>query len=168
MRLPMIGLILLCGCAPGPTKGSLMSDGAEETRRAADLAAIEELHRRDMAAARAGDAEALAALWSDDIVALAPGQPIRRGRENALADLRKSLAAGSAYETLEYQLDFEEVQVLGDYAYDWGTFRGTVRPQSGGDLIHSSGKLLRILQRAPDGSWRVHRTIWNVDPAPAK
>lgn len=166
MRFLFLALGMICGCATLTTGGPMTED--TETRRSADLAAIAELHRRDMAAARAGDAEALAALWSDDIVAMPPGQPARRGRANALADLRKSLAAAAEYETVDYQLEFAEVEVLGDYAYDWGTFRGTVRPRSGGEPIHSSGKLMRILQRAPDGSWRVHRTIWNVDPPPAE
>lgn len=130
---------------------------------AEELEAIEALHRRDMAAARAGDAEALSALWTADIVALAPGSPTRRGREEALASLRRSLAASAEWETVDYVLRFEEVRLLGDHAWDWGTFEGVVRHRTTGETARSSGKLLRILRRTPEGEWRVHRTIWNVD-----
>jgi ketosteroid isomerase-like protein len=129
-----------------------------------ELHAIEELHRRDMEAARAGDVEVLSTLWSDDIVGLPPGGPIFRGKETALAGLRRWKASAHATETTEYVLDFEEVKVLGDFAFEWGTFRGAERARGGGPEVRQSGKLLRVLQRSPDGTWRVHRTIWNVDP----
>jgi ketosteroid isomerase-like protein len=47
------------------------------TATAQDLAAIEQLHQRDVAAAKAGDTATLATLWTDDAVALPPGeQPV--------------------------------------------------------------------------------------------
>ena len=57
----------------------------------ADREGIARLHARDMAA-RAGDAEGLAALWTDDVVALPPGGRTRRGKAEALAALRSDLA----------------------------------------------------------------------------
>ena len=133
-------------------------------RERADRAAIERLHQRDMAAARAGNAEELAALWSDDIVALPPGGPVMRGAASGRAALEQSLAAASReVETMSYRLDFEEVTIVGDYAFEWGRFSGTTRPRAGGAESHSSGKLMRILARQPDGDWKVHRTIWNID-----
>jgi len=42
-----------------------------------DMAAIEQLHARDSAAAKVGDVETLTTLWTADAVALPPGeQPI--------------------------------------------------------------------------------------------
>jgi ketosteroid isomerase-like protein len=47
------------------------------TAAAQDLAAIEQLHQKDVAAAKAGDTATLATLWTDDAVVLPPGeQPV--------------------------------------------------------------------------------------------
>ena len=61
-------------------------------------------------------------------------------------------------------LDIQEVKVLGDHAYQWGTYHYSVRLRRGGEMVHSSGKLMRILQRQPDGSWKMYRGIATVDP----
>ena len=44
-------------------------------QNASDLAAIEKLHEKDLAAAKIGDIATLATLWTDDAVALPPGEP---------------------------------------------------------------------------------------------
>jgi len=49
------------------------------SRRDGDLAAIEALRRRDEAASKSWDVEALAALCTEDVVMIAPGQPTTRG-----------------------------------------------------------------------------------------
>lgn len=139
-----------------------MSSGARPGP-AAELAAIEQLHGRDMAAAKAGDAEALAALWTDDIVSLPPGGPVTRGRAAAYAGLLRSLERARDLETTEYVLEFEEVCVLGEYAFEWGEVRGAVRARAGGEEIRSRGKVMRILRKGSDGGWRVHRTMWSME-----
>jgi len=70
-------------------------------------------------------------------------------------------------EVLEYVLDFEEVKFLGDYAFEWGTIRGATRPKSSGEIEYSTYKVMRILKKQPDGEWKVHRSIWNENPAEA-
>lgn len=137
---------------------------ATDAQPEADLRSIEELHRRDMAAVLAGDAETLISLWSDDLVSLPPSGPIRRGREENEIGLRESMRRSSDFVPLDYVLDFEEVRVLGDHAFEWGTYRGAMRPASGGEPVRISGKLMRILARQADGSWRIARTIFTSDP----
>jgi ketosteroid isomerase-like protein len=70
-----------------------------------------------------------------------------------------------AFEPVEHVVDFEEIRIVGDYAFEWGTYRGTSRPRSGGNSVSYSGKLMRILQRQVDGSWKMYRTITTNDPA---
>jgi ketosteroid isomerase-like protein len=94
--------------------------------------------------------------WTDDIVLVQPAGPILSGRSAAAHAL---LEAAKAVEILEWVFDFQEIKVCGDHAFEWGTYRGTMRPRAGGDAIRTNGKLLRILQRQSDGSWKVHRTI---------
>ena len=70
-----------------------------------------------------------------------------------------------AVEPLEYVVRFEEIEICGDYAFEWGVYRSRMRPRTGGDVTTSSGKLMRILQRQPDGSWKMHRTMLTTDAA---
>lgn len=156
----IVPVVILAGCGPREDARTM---SPEQRGRALD--AIGELHRTDQAASLAGDTETLISLWSDDPVALPPGGPIRRGRDSLEASLRRMAGAGAAWETLEYVQEFGEVEVLGDYAWDWGTYRGRSRNRETGREVASSGKLLRILKRTPDGTWTVHRSIWNVAPA---
>jgi hypothetical protein len=44
------------------------------------------------------------------------------------------------------------------------TYRHIRRPRDGGETVRTSGKLMRILQRQQDGSWKIHRSIATVDP----
>jgi uncharacterized protein (TIGR02246 family) len=126
-----------------------------------DLRAIEALNQRDVQAALAGDTAMMMSQWTDDFVALPPAGPILRGR-SAIAEALET--AATEVEVLEWVFDFQEVKVLGDHAFAWGTYHGSVRPRVGGEAVHSSGKLMRILQRQPDGSWKMYRTISTVDP----
>ena len=79
-----------------------------------DLGPIEELHRRDMAASKAFDVDALAALWTDDIVSLAPDQPPVIGKDANRAMLLKMREQSAAFEILEYRLSFQEIKITGD------------------------------------------------------
>ena len=67
-------------------------------------------------------------------------------------------------EVLEYVLDFEEITLLGNYAFEWGTIRGAMRDKREGKVEYATYKVMRILQRQANGEWKVHRTIWNDNP----
>jgi len=127
-----------------------------------DLRAIDALNQRDIEFALAGDPIAMMSQWTEDIVLLQSAGPILRGCSTAADAL---LPAASAIEILEWAFDFHEIKVFGDHAVEWGTYRGSMRSRAGGDAFRTAGKLLRVLQRQPDGSWKIHRTISTVDPA---
>ena len=130
-----------------------------------ELAAIMQLHRRDMEASKAGDFETLRSLMSDDAVMMPPGGQFVRGRAEIDAGMSRMAEAMRAVEVLEYVLDFEEVKVLGDYAFEWGMIRGRMCSREGGEPEHSIYKVMRILKKQDDGEWRVHRSIWNASSA---
>ena len=132
-----------------------------EPTHADDLKAIEELHQRDMRASREGDFETLRSLMSDDAVVMPPGGRVTRGRAALDASFARMAEGMKQVEVLEYELDFEEVTVVGDYAFEWGAIRGAMRALPDGEVERSSYKVMRVLQRQPDGAWKVHRTIWN-------
>jgi len=126
-----------------------------------DLRAIEAINQREMQFALAGDSAMMMSQWTDDFVLLPPAGPIMRGRR-AIAEAFRGVE--NRVEVVEGVLDFEEVKVLGDHAYQWGTYHQSVRPRAGGETVRSSGKLMRILQRQSDGSWKIYRSIVTADP----
>lgn len=125
-----------------------------------DLRAIGVINQRDVQFALANDAAMMMSQWTDDFVLLPAAGPIMRGR-STIADAFRGVQSP---EILEYVLDIQEVKVLGDHAFQWGTYHYSVRPPTGGEPVRTGGKLMRILQRQFDGSWKMYRGITTVDP----
>jgi ketosteroid isomerase-like protein len=130
----------------------------------ADLRAIAALNAQDMKAIMESDVSTITSQWTDDFVVLPSTGPIVRGRAANVTIAEAGKAQLQAIEPVEYVVNFEEISVNGDYAFEWGTYRGRMRPRAGGDTVAYSGKLMRILQRQPDGSWKMHRTMLTLDP----
>jgi uncharacterized protein (TIGR02246 family) len=128
-----------------------------------DLRAIEAINQRDVQFVLANDAAMMMSQWTDDFVLLPPAGPILRGR-SVIAEAFRGVESP---EIVEYVLDIQEVKVLGDHAFEWGTYHYRVRPRAGGETVRTGGKLMRVLQRQPDGSWKMYRGIATVDaPVP--
>ena len=124
--------------------------------------AIEALNQHDVQAVLSGDMRAITSQWTDDFVVLSSG-PILRGKAANVAMVEAGAEQINAFVPVDYVVEFEEITVLGDYAYEWGTFRGSMRPRGGGETMSYSGKLLRIHRREPDGAWKMHRTMMTSD-----
>lgn len=125
-----------------------------------DHRAIDELHRRDMQAAVAGDFDALRSLIDDEAVMLPPGGKLQRGAAELDASFAKMRSAPRTHEVLEYNLEFEEVQVFGDLAVEWGSIQGTTKEIATGQTTQSRYHVMRMLRRQSNGDWKVYRSIW--------
>lgn len=136
---------------------------AASEQDAEDRAAIEALHSKDLAAGKAGDVNTLATLWTDDGVVLPPARDPIIG----IAAIQKWVESNppnfTKFTLTELVMDFKDVQIVGDTAYEWGFTRLSFVPK-GGSGQHLSSKLMRVLRRQPDGSWKVARSMWNDDP----
>jgi len=95
-------------------------------------------------------------------VVLQAAAPITRGRSANAAAAKQSMEQMKAFKPIEYSLDVAEITISGDYAFEWGTYRGSARSPDGGTLNYV-GKFMRILQRQPDGAWKMHRTMVTTD-----
>jgi ketosteroid isomerase-like protein len=131
-----------------------------ESASSADMEAINRLHQRDIDASKAWDVETLVSLWADDIVTLPPDGPPVIGKDANRASLLRMRDASADLKITAYDLSFSEIRVVGDWAFEWGTFSGSTEPVRGGPPFRSEGKLLRVLKRQPDG-WKIARTIYN-------
>lgn len=100
------------------------------------------------------NAEAVAALYTEDARLLPPGGPMILGR----AAIRDYYAREIANNEPLLMIVTEDSGVAGDWAWRSGTWMTHTTP-------HKWGKFLQILKRTPDG-WRRHRDMWNDDPPP--
>ncbi len=125
-----------------------------------ELKKIEELHRRDIEASKSGDFATLRSLLTPDAVMMPPGQPLIQGEEQLNQSYRHMEKAMRETEVLEYRLEFEEIQILGNYAFEWGFLHGISRDLNKG-IKQSTYKLMRILKKDDEGFWKIHRAIWN-------
>jgi len=127
---------------------------------------IGELQRRDIDASIALDVDKLLELRSDDVVYLPPQHAPVIGKEALRKYLTGVQEQFANTDIVGYDQTWQEVQVVGDFAYQWGLTQTRIKPAVGNETTHTSNTL-RILKRQPDGIWKITRVIWN-ESAPLK
>ena len=124
---------------------------AREHRSAqSDRAAIERLHQLDAQTTLTDKADELAKLWDNNAVRIQPGSPVEIGRSKIYADDKRWEEKAGRSKALCYKSEIQDVQIAGDWAFEWGYFsyKNSSDPKPG------RGKVLRIMKRQPDGSWK--------------
>ncbi len=153
---------------PHATRQAPRSEAEQQQQLEEDKEAIEKLHDDDIKASLALDVPALEALWTDDIVIMPPGSKAVVGREANAARLEASVAKLKEVEVMAFDEQWQEIRIQGDWAYEYGTMSGRMKPFSGGAEISYQLNVMRVLSRQPDGSWRIARSIYNdATEAPA-
>lgn len=167
-RISLLLLIALIATLPcfaqtrrPPQRHSTAASAEQKQQLQDDMEAISALHNRDIQASMALDEPALESLWTDDIVTMHPGSPAVVGKAANIAKLQAGIEGMKNQEILAYNEEFQEVRIQGDWAYEWGTITGRTRPFSGGSETAYRFNVMRVLQRQPDGSWKVARSIYN-------
>ena len=136
---------------------------ASKKNGAADMEAINALHLRDMEASKKWDVDTLTSLWSDDIVTLSQDEPPLIGKDANRASILRLREESRDIQIADYILSFNEVKIVGDWAFEWGTYSGTVKPVGRGEAIRTTGKVMRVLKRDSDGSWKIARAMYDGD-----
>ncbi len=143
---------------------SLCAQNKNSENDTKDLAAIEKLHQKEQEASLKNDFKTLRSLIDDNAVVMPNGQDIVEGKDALDASFQTMKAAMSDYVVLKYKMDFQEIKVLGNYAYEWGTITGASRKKGSDEVYNTSYKIMRILKKEPNGEWKVYRSMWNSDP----
>lgn len=113
--------------------------------------AIAAVNRQFEEAARKGDVDRLASLYTADAMAFPPDGPIVRGRDN-IKQMWASVAQQMGLKDVRLEtLDFEQA---GDTGYEVG--EATLTLGSGTAIVK-----FVVVWRMIDGQWRLHRDIWN-------
>jgi len=132
-----------------------------QSQEAADQAAIQKLQERAIAASANLDVGALLALWTDDGVLLAPGHGPLSGKDKLREFYEHQRDALGNAEILAYEEQWQEVRILGEYAYQWGQVRERTRTGQGKAENSSVLNAMRILKRNKVGDWQIARAVYN-------
>ena len=129
-----------------------------------DIAQIKALGSALDAAALAGDWDAIAALFTEDVCLMFPNGPILRGRE----EFREWLGS-VGYSASEHRIEFQEVDGYGDLAYARGEGTETFIVTGMETPVTDTVKILSIFRKQAEGSWRIAIWMWSSDlPAPTE
>ncbi len=129
---------------------------------AGDDAAIRGVADMYVKATLAGDAKAIAALYTEDATEMPPNQPAIKGRAAIQKYYEKELAG---VKFARFSVNHLESHAVGYNGYDVGTYKQNVTP-AGGAGIDDTGKYVVILKRS-GGSWKVAYAIYSSDrPVP--
>lgn len=131
---------------------------ADEDVRGA-RAAIEAANAKFSEAFARGDAKALSAMYTSDAIAFPPDSEMIRGNE-AIGQYWKATRDGGVQSATLTTID---VGRSGDVAYEVGKVSLTIQP-AGKEPTTALAKYVVVWKRV-DGSWKLHRDIWNGLPA---
>ena len=127
---------------------------------------LEAFNQEFVAACVSMDHKADAAFWTEDGVDLLPGLAPMVGKAKISAWL-ESLTPQLAGAKMQYcTVDWQDIQIHGDLAYEWGINRQKVEFPPPKKPFEGNGKILLILRRQQDGSWKVALEAWNGNPQP--
>jgi uncharacterized protein (TIGR02246 family) len=131
-----------------------------------DISVIADIRQRFEASENAGDTDATAELLADDAVFIVPDYPVQEGKAAIVGFLRE--ISGWLLARFDRHINYvsTEVTILGDLAFDRGTFAFDVSRKSGGPVTHVTGKYLWLLRHEDERRWRMSRLIVTRDDEP--
>ncbi|HKW87780.1 MAG TPA: hypothetical protein VJN21_03390 [Candidatus Acidoferrales bacterium] len=128
--------------------------------------AIDELNQKEIAGCMKMDPPASAALWADDGVDLIQGLKPMIGKET-ISKWYDSLTPQLRGAKMEYcTIEWQEMKIQGDWAWEWGINRQKIDFPPPQKPFESVGKILFILKRQTDKSWKIELESWNSNPEP--
>ncbi len=170
MRFLIAAVLLFAAVVPCAAQGRAQRAPAAARRAEEqfqqDQKAIAALQQQDIAASIAFDTEKLLLLCTDDVVLLPPDRAPIVGKDALRTYYMEAKKQLGNTDILGYDENWEEVQVSGDLAVEWGTITERTRAATAEKETSMTLRALRVLKRQQDGSWLIARTMWNnVAPA---
>ena len=151
-----VTIAFLAGLGVGlAARGVVVAAPQQNDTRAADLAAIEKLHKADEDCTLTQDPNCLTALWSDDGINLGfPGPPVvgLKAIGEAYAKFRTERPD---FQVLKYSTDIKDVQIVDEWAIEVGYTDATFKMSATAAPVNfPRTKGMRLLKRQSDGSWK--------------
>lgn len=168
-RVPIVGGVLLIvatliiACMPVRPVAEVSAQAAPPQEEQQLAAAVDSIWEEYSASLNAGDVDRWVELWTEDGVQMPPGEPYVEGKEAILA------RNAQAFAPFDVEMEIENLEVGSgpEWAFARGVYSAMLTPKEGGSVVPVDGKYMTILQQQPDGTWKVHRDIFNSNVPPA-
>ena len=146
----IIAIVGLLGASVAVVSLAYPNSSAEQAR-----IGIEQLHQLDVEATLSDKADELAKLWDSEAVRIQPGRAAEVGKPEIYANDKRWESKADRPKTLCYKSEIKDVQIVGDWAFEWGYFsyKDSSNPKP------MRGKVLRVMKRQTDGSWKFARVM---------
>jgi uncharacterized protein (TIGR02246 family) len=140
--------------------GCSSRDASNQVEVSASKVELGQMNRDFAAALNAKDAQAAAALYTEDAVLIPPGEPLVQGREAIEEYWRGAIESGGVRDVSVETMDALSSGSLG---YETGSFILTANGPDG-EAVIDRGRYIELLRREPDGRWLSTHGIWNASP----
>jgi len=128
-----------------------------------DLIGIERLHEQDKEATLSDRADQLAKLWDKEAIRFPAERPAEIGAAVIYADDKQWEMSSGRERSLCYDLEVQDIQIAGDWAFEWGY--GSYKIAKGDKVSIQYGKVMRVMRRQSDGTWRFARVMALLAPS---
>jgi uncharacterized protein (TIGR02246 family) len=171
----MAGMALLlaaCGVASRWGQGTAVfarnEVRAEQTAAGAESARkeIAAFNQKFLAAHLKMDNAAIVGMWAQDGVSLLPETAPIIGKQAIAKFMDDVVARMPGYHMRKIEIDFQGVETGGDWASEWAYEHQIVDAPEGKPPFEGYGKMLLVLHRGADGTWRITREMWNQGMKP--
>ncbi len=94
-------------------------------------------------------------MWDNEAVRIQPGRAAEVSKAEIYANDKRWESKADRPKTLCYKSEIKVIQITGDWAFEWGylSYKDSSNPKP------MRGKVLRVMKRQPDGSWKFARVI---------
>ncbi len=111
------------------------------------------------------DNAAVIGLWSDDGVSLLPNMAPISGKSAIEKFMDDVTSKTTGYKVVSHNNEWHDVQVSGDWASEWAITTQVVQPPNNQPILTIHGKMLLVLHREKDGSWKIKQECWTSSPS---
>jgi uncharacterized protein (TIGR02246 family) len=137
--------------------------GCAQHSNGADEKAVRDLLTRIQQTFNSGNLDDFMPAFADDAIIAAHGIPDVVGNTAIRALYEGALAQAN----IQVQFNTQEIKVVGDLAYERGTYTIQMKDKtSGARIAEVENRHIHIFQRQPDGGWKTWRMMTNGATAP--
>jgi uncharacterized protein (TIGR02246 family) len=155
-RAVVLAALIMAMAPTADAQSGGQTEAVEDAR-----AAIEAANARFSDAYARGDVAALSAMYTSDAMLFPPDSEVVLGN-TAIGEFWKATRDSGVQSATLTTVD---VGRSGDVAYESGKVSLTIQP-AGKEPATAVAKYVVVWKRQADGSWKLHRDIWNSFPAP--
>jgi len=153
----IVMIAVLCGACSAGSQAAATAAG--------DDPGAHQAHEAYVTAINSNNLDTLLGVLTEDVVFLAPQEPVMVGKAAVRPWLEGYLKAFKTH----WDKPVQEFVVNGEWAFERYSYKSTDTPAGGGAVVEDTGWGLVIYHRETDGKWRVARDAWGADhPAQSK